>query len=113
LLKTFWGWRDKQLADGTVIWTLPSGQIYVTSPGSAILFPALTVPTGDVPEAPPPSDVRCGERTVMMPTRRRTRAQQRSQRITVERNLNRNDRLTRQRAVRYAHATPDDEPPPF
>jgi hypothetical protein len=113
LLKTFWGWRDKQLADGTVIWTLPSGQIYVTSPGSAILFPALTVPTGDVPEAPPPSDIRCGERTVMMPTRRRTRAQQRSQRITAERNLNRNDRLTRQRAVRYAHATPDDEPPPF
>ena len=113
LLKTFWGWRDKQLADGTVIWTLPSGQIYVTSPGSAILFPVLTVPTGDVPEAPPPSDIRCGERTVMMPTRRRTRAQQRSQRITAERNLNRNDRLTRQRAVRYAHATPDDEPPPF
>ena len=96
-----------------MIWTLPSGQIYVTSPGSAILFPALTVPTGDVPEAPPPSDIRRGERTVMMPTRRRTRAQQRSQRITAERNLNRNDRLTRQRAVRYAHATPDDEPPPF
>jgi hypothetical protein len=23
LLKTFWGWRDRQLPDGTVIWTLP------------------------------------------------------------------------------------------
>ncbi len=114
LLKTFWGWRDKQLADGTVVWTLPSGQTYVTSPGSAILFPALTVPTGDLPKTAPTSDDRHGERTAMMPTRRRTRAQQRSQRITAERTRNRNDRLARQRA--YARAAPSgdpDEPPPF
>ena len=25
LLKTFWGWRDKQLPDGTVVWTSPRG----------------------------------------------------------------------------------------
>ncbi len=92
------GLHEKQLADGTVIWTLPSGHIYVTSPGSAMLFPALTVPTGDLPEASPTPDIRCGERTAMMPTRRRTRKQDRSQRITAERNKNRNDRLTRQRA---------------
>jgi hypothetical protein len=92
---------------------LPSGQIYVTSPGSAILFPALTVPTGDVPESPSTPDDRCGERTAMMPTRRRTRAQQRSQRVNAERNRNRNDTLTRQRAYTYARAGPDDEPPPF
>jgi Domain of unknown function (DUF222)/HNH endonuclease len=113
LLKTFWGWRDRQLDDGTVIWTLPSGQVYVTSPGSAILFPALTVPTGDAPEAASTIDVRCGERAAMMPTRRRTRHQQRSHRIAAERNQNRNDRLTRQRARRYARAASDDEPPPF
>jgi hypothetical protein len=119
LLKTFWGWRDKQLPDGTVIWTLPSGQTYVTSPGSAILFPALTVPTGEIPEptsTPANSNDRRGERTAMMPTRRRTRAQQRAQRITAERNRNRNDRLARQRVYRYARATPPgdpDEPPPF
>jgi hypothetical protein len=116
LLKTFWGWRDKQLSDGTVIWTLPSGQTYVTSPGSAILFPALTVPTGDLPDPVAISNDRGGERTAMMPTRRRTRAQQRSQRITAERNRNRNDRLARQRAYRYARAAPfgePDEPPPF
>jgi hypothetical protein len=116
LLKTFWGWRDKQLPDGTVIWTLPSGQTYVTSPGSAILFPALTVPTGDLPEPAPTVNDRCGERTAMMPTRRRTRAQQRSQRITAERNRNRNDRLARQRVHAHARATPSgdpDEPPPF
>ncbi|MGB9302481.1 MAG: HNH endonuclease signature motif containing protein, partial [Mycobacterium sp.] len=46
LLKTFWGWRDKQLPDGTVIWDLPGGQTYVTTPGSALLFPALCTPTG-------------------------------------------------------------------
>jgi hypothetical protein len=111
LLKTFWGWRDRQLADGTVIWTLPSGQVYVTSPGSAVLFPALTVPTGNLPDAPQAPDNRSGERTAMMPTRRRTRSQQRSQRITAERNQNRSDR--RQRVHRYARATADDEPPPF
>jgi hypothetical protein len=111
LLKTFWGWRDKQLPDGTVIWTLPSGQTYVTSPGSAILFPALTVPTGELPEpATKPGD-RCGERTAMMPIRKRTRAQQKSERISAERNRNRNDRLARQRARTYARGTSDDEPP--
>jgi hypothetical protein len=113
LLKTFWGWRDRQLADGTVIWTLPSGQTYVTSPGSAILFPALTAPTGHLPEPSPTPDGRCGDRTVMMPTRRRTRDQQRSQRITAERTLNRNDRLARRRVYTYARAASDDEPPPF
>lgn len=113
LFKTFWGWRDKQLPDGTVIWTLPPGQTYVTSPGSAILFPSLTVPTGDLPKPVATSNDHCGERTAMMPTRRCTRAQQRSQRITAERNRNRNDRLARQRAYTYARAAPDDEPPPF
>jgi hypothetical protein len=113
LLKTFWGWRDKQLADGTVIWTLPSGQSYVTGPGSAVLFPALVVPTGEVPEPASTPGNRCGDRTAMMPTRRRTRTQQRSQRITAERNQNRNDRLTRPRARALARGASDDEPPPF
>ncbi len=110
LLKTFWRWQDKQLADGTVIWTLPSGQTYLTSPGSAILFPALTAPTGELPKPAPTFNDRCGERTAMMPTRRRTRAQQRSQRITAERNRNRDDRLARHRA---ASVGDPDEPPPF
>jgi hypothetical protein len=47
----------------------------------------------------------------MMPIRRRTRAEQRSQRITAERNHNRNDRLVRQRAFGYARASSDE--PPF
>jgi hypothetical protein len=40
LLKTFGDWRDRQLRDGTVIWTSPSGDTYVTTPGSALLFPS-------------------------------------------------------------------------
>jgi hypothetical protein len=27
LLKTFWGWRDKQLPDATVIWTMPDSEL--------------------------------------------------------------------------------------
>ena len=45
LVKTFWGWRDEQLHDGTVIWTSPAGDRYVTHPGSAIVFPRLRAPT--------------------------------------------------------------------
>ena len=43
LLKTFWnglgGWLDRQLPDGTVIWTSPTGHTYTTYPGSLHLFP--------------------------------------------------------------------------
>ena len=52
LLKTFWagpnGWRDRQLPDGTVIWTDPDGQTHVTRPGSYELFPKLCEPTAPV-----------------------------------------------------------------
>lgn len=38
-LKTFDpGWRDRQLPDGTVIWTAPGGRSYRTTPGGADLF---------------------------------------------------------------------------
>ena len=45
LLKTFWnglgGWRDRQLPDGTIMWTSPTGHTYITYPGSLHLFPKL------------------------------------------------------------------------
>jgi hypothetical protein len=57
LLKTFWtrpkGWRDKQLPDGTIIWTSPSGHTYTTVPGGKLLVPALSLPTGKPPAGPP------------------------------------------------------------
>jgi hypothetical protein len=104
LLKTFWsgvnGWRERQLPDGTVIWTAPTGHTYTTRPGSALLFPTLCEPTGTLPpsEPQPPSS---GDRGVMMPRRRRTRAQDRANRINAERRLN------------DPHVAERNEPPPF
>jgi hypothetical protein len=108
LVKTFWGWRDEQLADGTVILTSPSGQTYVTTPGSALLFPSLCRPTGDLPPQADPPTEHCGERTAMMPRRRRTRAQNRAQRIATERRQNHH--------LSYRRPAPphaDHDPPPF
>ena len=111
LLKTFWGWRDEQLPDGTVIWTLPGGHTYVTTPGSALLFPTLCVPTGELPRVDPAGVEPCGDRTVRMPLRTSTRSQNRATRIAAERGHN--------RQARHAYAGPappvrcDDEPPAF
>jgi hypothetical protein len=119
LLKTFWGWHDKQLPDATVIWATPSGQTYVTTPGSAMLFPTLCAPTGDIP-TPDLADVdRCGDRTAMMPLRATTRAQNRVHRIAAERRHNREARQPERRQNQPAYfglAPPgdsDNEPPPF
>ncbi len=35
------GWRDEQLADGTIIWTTPAGKTLRTTPGGLALFPGL------------------------------------------------------------------------
>lgn len=101
LLKTFCtGWRDEQWADGTVVWTAPTGHEYVTRPGSRLLFPALCLPTGEIPGAPTPQPPP-GDRGIMMPRRRRTRQQDRARRIDAERALN---------AGRVAER---NQPPPF
>lgn len=91
LLKTFWigsgGWSDRQHADGSIEWTSPTGHTYLTRPASQLLFPALCRPNpppfAAAARNPPPT-----ERGVMMPTRRRTREQDRAHRISAERALN-------------------------
>jgi hypothetical protein len=115
LVKTFWGWRDQQLPDGTLILTSPAGRTYVTTPGSALLLPSLCRTTGGIPapEADPPLD-HCGEPTAMMPKRRRTRAQHRAHRVATERRHNHHARLA-QRAECSSYAGPvppdgDDDP---
>ena len=87
LLKTFWGWRDQQHPDGTVIWTSPQSQTYTTHPGSRILFPTLCRPTApvvvsDIPRIAPPG------RALVMPRRTNTRAENRARAITDERRHN-------------------------
>ncbi|PJE10646.1 MAG: hypothetical protein CK429_18515, partial [Mycobacterium sp.] len=83
LMKTFWGWTEHQLPDGTLILTSPAGDTHVTTPGSALLFPSLCHAVGGMPapEAQTPPTDYCAERTAMMPTRRRTRAQDRAHRV--------------------------------
>jgi hypothetical protein len=101
LVKTFLGWAEQQLADGTLILTSPAGQTYVTTPGSALLFPSLCYAVGGLPtpeaDAPPPDY--CDQRTAMMPKRRRTRAQDRAAKVATERRRNRDARLARKAAI--------------
>jgi hypothetical protein len=91
LLKTFYagrhGWRDEQRADGTVVWTSPTGHTYTTKPGGSLFFPQLAIPSAELaaPTCTPPPQENHG---LMMPTRRRTRAEDRTQRIAYERGLN-------------------------
>ncbi|BBZ79876.1 hypothetical protein MANY_52130 [Mycolicibacterium anyangense] len=102
LLKTFYGspggWADRQMPDGTVIWTSPNGRTYTTKPAGALFFPQLSAPTEELtlPTAPPEQQP---GRELMMPTRRRTRVQDRAARVQWERNRN------------QARAAAD--PPPF
>jgi hypothetical protein len=107
LIKTFWGWHDQQLPDGTLVWTSPSGQTYVTTPGSALLFPGLCLPTKVL--EPVPHRPRCADRAAMMPTRRRTRAHNRANYVAAERRQNRAARESMRRLPIVAN----DEPPPF
>jgi Domain of unknown function (DUF222) len=118
LVKTFWGWRDQQLPDGTIILSSPSGQTCVTTPGSALLFPSLCVPTGNLAGHETGSPIEyCGDRNAMMPRRCRTRQQDRADRVAAERRRNHVARTTRQtNSFSYLGPAPrdaDDEPPPF
>lgn len=115
LAKTFGGWRDRQLRDGTVIWTSPSGQTYVTTPGSALLFPTLCRPTGAL-ASPTASSLEATDRTGAMPKRQRTRAQNKARRIATERRLNRQDHevlIGQQRWEQALAMATDTDPPPF
>ncbi len=101
-MKTFYcgrgGWTERQLPDGTLILTSRSGRTYTTKPTGALFFPQLAASTGEliIPKAAsPPSPMR----GLCMPTRKRTRAQDRAARIEWERGIN---------AARYAA-----DPPPF
>jgi hypothetical protein len=118
LMKTFIGWAEQQLADGTLILTSPAGQTYVTTPGSALLFPSLCYSVGGMPTPEASPQDYCAERAAMMPRRRRTRAQDRAYRVATERRRNRDARLARKTESHdyFGPAPPaedDDDPPPF
>ncbi|CAN5222985.1 HNH endonuclease signature motif containing protein [soil metagenome] len=107
ILKTFLGWRDEQLPDGTVIWTLPGGQKEVTTPGSALLFPSLCFPTAKLPPLGRGSRFWATPDSDKMPRRTKSRASARADAIAAERNHN--------RKLREGALVGDDgeDPPPF
>ncbi|WP_459983664.1 HNH endonuclease signature motif containing protein, partial [Mycobacterium avium] len=86
-LKTFGGWRDRQLADGTVVWTSPTGRAYRTSPAGADLF---AQPRGPARAAPTPN--------------RRSRSKQRNGRIMRARKHNREQRPINEARIRLEQA---------
>ncbi len=91
-MKTFWcgpgGWSDRQLADGTVIVTSPTGRTYTTHPGCRIFFPTCNITTADLPPPAPPPTRPPPAAALMMPRRKRTRAQDQAHRTKRERALN-------------------------
>jgi hypothetical protein len=115
LLKTFWagsgGWADKQLPDGTVVWTAPTGRTYTTKPGGALFFPVLATPTGEAAIRKLTTEPAQG-RGLMMPRRKRTRAQELQDRITAERRIN-EARIAEDRRQYEAWLAATYEPPPF
>jgi hypothetical protein len=122
LLKTFWGWRDEQLPDGTVVWTCPQGQTYTTYPGSRLLFPTLCRPTAPITVGTT-RDTDATNRALAMPRRQTTRAQNRAQAINDERRHNEHTiRAEAEQQARDRHRAgdptrprppSDDDPPPF
>jgi hypothetical protein len=132
LVKTFLpGWTDQQHPDGAITVTTAAGLTYTTKPLTKLLFPGWKTTTPPPPPRPPgqqPAPTHPG-RYLMMPTRRRTRAQDRAARIAAERRLNAQDRVREVQLPAQAEAPPetppasywstpadlsdDDDPPPF
>ena len=93
-------------------WTAPSGHTYPTAPGGGLFLPALATSTGELEVAQ--GDESSGSaRGLMMPRRKRTRADDRRYRIAAERRINEHrlaeKRLSEQRRKLAAGA----DPPPF
>ena len=113
LVKTFYDWGEQQLPDGTLILTSPTKHTYVTTPGSALLFPNLCTPVAGMPAVHTHHRIAYSpDRAAMMPNRRRTRAQDRAHRVATERSHNRKRRQAAYQAAQHT-PSPDDEPPPF
>lgn len=111
LLKTFGGWSDRQLSDGTVVLTSPTGHVYSTESHGGAMFPTLATPTGDLdlsPHIPDPE----ADRAAKMPRRTQTRAQDRRDRINAERR-ERTELIAEEERQHRAWLAANYRPPPF
>jgi hypothetical protein len=115
LLKTFYtgvgGWADRQRPDGTVVWTAPTGRTYTTKPGGSLFFPILATPTGEAAIRKLTTEPGQG-RGLMMPRRKKTRQQERHDRVTAERRIN-EARIADEQRRHQAWLVATYEPPPF
>jgi Domain of unknown function (DUF222) len=115
LIKTFYGgpggWRDRQLPDGTIVFTAPTGHVYSSEPHGGAMFSALAAPTAqfDLPTLEEPPDPNRG---AMMPRRKQTRDQDRQDRINAERR-ERTELIAEEERQRQAWLAANYEPPPF
>jgi hypothetical protein len=109
LIKTFCGWNDQQLPDGTIVLTSPTGYTCATEAHGAALFPTLATPTGDLDLPPADPDP---ARIAMMPRRKQTRAQDRRERINAERR-ERTELIAEQQRQHQAWLAANYKPPPF
>ncbi|WNG81212.1 DUF222 domain-containing protein [Mycobacterium sp. ITM-2016-00316] len=111
LVKTFGGWEPAAKPDGRIQWSAPTGHSYQKAPGAAILFPHWNIDT-PIPRKRAISLIDDTDRDTTaprrkaMPTRQRTRAQDRAQRINTERARNQLERA-------LERADNDSDPPPF
>jgi hypothetical protein len=113
LVKTFYaafGWSERQLPDGTVTWTAPTGHTYCTESHGGTLFSALAQPTGDLGEVPVPDE--SANRGLMMPKRKQSREQDRRDRIAAERRK-RKELIAEEQRQGQAWIAANYKPPPF
>jgi hypothetical protein len=116
LVKTFCpGWSDRQLPDGTVEITTPTGHTHVTEPHGAGMFPTLGQPTGNLNLSEPGAPNENPHRSAMMPKRPHTREQDSQDRIAEERRLRAelNNDLDVERQHQAWLAEEYGPPPPF
>ncbi|MGW0159506.1 DUF222 domain-containing protein [Mycobacterium sp. NPDC003323] len=81
------GWAPTAHPDGSTTWTAPTGHTYTTRPMAAVLFPHNTIHT-DIPRIRHISLIDHDDRVPTLPTRQRTRKQDREYRINAERARN-------------------------
>ena len=105
------GWADKQLPNGTVVWTTRSGRTDTTKPVGALFFPILVTPAGTLPTRTLPTEP-AEYRGVMMLRCKRTRAQEQRDRINAERRIN-ETRIAEERQQYEASLAATYEPLPF
>lgn len=89
-VKTFGGWSDRQLPDGTVIWTDPGGHVFRTTPGIADVIPELGEALSATAQRP-------------LPQRCRSRARQRAAQVARIRRKNRARRAANEHYVARQH----------